>query len=336
VSDEARRRTKTGVAMVHLRLVVPPDLAEHTLNLLYTTPSVVNIVRIPGAATRPDGDLVLADVAREDASVIVDELRGAGLEQRGSISLEAVEASISDAARAAERQASGSPADAVVWEEVEHRTSESAELSGSFVAFMVLATVIAAIGILTDSLILIIGAMIVGPEFGPLAGVSVAVVERRLGLARRSLVALAVGFPAGIAAALVTTLALRVVDRAPESLGAASHPATLFISRPNVYSVIIAVVAGIAGMLSLTTAKSGALIGVLVSVTTIPSAANMGVATAYADWPELGGASAQLVINVLSIIAAGVATLALQRRLYARRRKEVVRRRTILAGDRDR
>ena len=88
-----------------------------------------------------------------------------------------------------------------MWEEVEARTSESATLSISFVVFMVLATLIAAVGILTDSLILIIGAMVVGPEFGPLAGVSVAIVERRLSLARRSLVALAVGFPVASVAA---------------------------------------------------------------------------------------------------------------------------------------
>jgi uncharacterized hydrophobic protein (TIGR00271 family) len=332
MSEELRRRTRAGVAIVHLRLVVPPDLAEHTLNLLFSTPSVVNIVHLPGAAARPDGDLVLADVAREDASVIVEDLRAAGLEHRGSISLEAVEAALSDAAREAERQASGSAADAVVWEEVEHRTSESAELSWSFLAFMVLATLIAAIGIVSDSLILIIGAMIVGPEFGPLAGVSVAVVERRLGLARRSLTALAVGFPAGIAAAFAMTTVLRAADRAPEALGAGTHPATLFISKPNVYSVLVAVLAGIAGTLSLTTAKSGALIGVLISVTTIPAAANIGVAAAYADWPELAGASAQLALNLFSIIAAGVATLTVQRRLYGRRREDVVRRRTILAG----
>jgi hypothetical protein len=99
---------------------------------------------------------------------------------------------------------------------------------------MVLATLIAAMGILTDSQILIIGAMVVGPEFGPLAGICVAVVERRLRLARRSLAALAVGFPLAIGSALTATLLLRGVDRAPEALSAGSHPATLFISRPNV------------------------------------------------------------------------------------------------------
>jgi uncharacterized hydrophobic protein (TIGR00271 family) len=123
-----------------------------------------------------------------------------------------------------------------------------------------------------------------------------------------------------IAAALVGTLLLRVADRAPEALSPGSHPATLFISRPNVYSIIVAVLAGIAGVLSLTTAKSGALIGVLISVTTIPSAANIGVASAYGDWSELAGAAEQLLLNLFSIVAAGVATLSLQRWVFARRR----------------
>ena len=85
----------------------------------------------------------------------------------------------------------------MVWEEVEQRTSENTELSLSFVAFMVLAMQIAAVGILLDQPILIVGAMVVGPEFGPLAGLCVALVERRTDLARRSLVALGVGFPVG-------------------------------------------------------------------------------------------------------------------------------------------
>ena len=74
--------------------------------------------------------------------------------------------------------------------------------------------------------------------------------------------------------------------------------------------------AGVAGILSLTNAKSGALIGVLISVTTIPAASNIGVAAAYGDWDEAGGAAAQLAINLTSIVLAGVLTLFVQRRYY--------------------
>jgi uncharacterized hydrophobic protein (TIGR00271 family) len=305
--------------VIHLRIVAPASLAGRAVDLLERTPSVFNIIRIADVARRPHGDLILCDVAREDASVVLAGLRKLGIDEVGTIAVEEVDTSISHTAREAERVAKGHPADAVVWEEVEARTSESAELSGSFIAFMVLATAIAGAGILTDSQILIIGAMVVGPEFGPLAGVCVAVVQRRLELARRSLRAIVVGFPVAIAATCLGTLALRAAGPAPDDLTAGSHPATLFISDPNTYSVIVALLAGVAGVLSLTTAKSGALIGVLISVTTIPAAANVGVAAAYGDWGELRGALAQLLINLGAILVAGVATLSFQRAQFARR-----------------
>jgi uncharacterized hydrophobic protein (TIGR00271 family) len=307
--------------MVHLRVVAPPALAEQAYRILRDHPSALNVVRFAGAAEKPDGDVLLCDVAREDASVVVAQLRELGLERDGSIAIEPVSSLVSDAARRAEQAAVGSPADAVVWETVEFQTSESAQLSFSFLAFMVLATMIAALGILQDSVVLIIGAMVVGPEFGPLAGLCVALVQRHRPLATRSLRALAVGFPAGIVAAFALTAVLRLAASAPDRLTEVSRPATLFISHPDEYTVLVALLAGTAGALSLTTAKSGALVGVLISVTTIPAAANVGVATAYGDWRELGGASAQLALNLLCIVVAVVATLLLQHAVYRRRRR---------------
>jgi uncharacterized hydrophobic protein (TIGR00271 family) len=307
--------------MVHLRVVAPTELGERAFRLLRDHPSAINLVRLPGAAEQPAGDLILCDVAREDASVVVAGLRELGLERDGSIVLEPVSSFVSEAAHRAERAALGSPADAVVWETVEFQTSESAELSFSFAAFMILATLIAALGLLQDSTILIIGAMVVGPEFGPLAGLSVALVQRRPALARRSLRALAVGFPLGIAAALAFTLVLRAAESAPDALREVSRPATLFISHPDEYTVLVALLAGTAGALSLSTAKSGALVGVLISVTTIPAAANVGVASAYGDWGEVRGAATQLVVNLACIVVAVTATLSLQRWFYRRRRR---------------
>ncbi len=303
--------------MIHLRLVVPADLCGRVLELLGSLKSAHSLVHLPGAARDPDGDVVLADVAREDVSAVIERLRALGLEERGSIVTIEIDASVSRRAEEAERAAAGSPADAVVWEQVEARTSESAVLSGSFLGFMVLATMIAAIGIITDSIILIIGAMVVGPEFGPIAGLCVALVQRRPELARRSLTALVVGFPLAIAATYVAAVAFKALGVLPETIG--RHTETLFISEPNRYSVIVAVLAGVAGMVSLTTAKSGALIGVLISVTTIPAAGNVAVAAAYGDWDECAGALAQLGINLVAIVSAALVTLAVQRWFSARR-----------------
>jgi uncharacterized hydrophobic protein (TIGR00271 family) len=322
IPSTAYDRRMAGIAeagIVHLRLVVPAETAAEVLRALDRSPAVINIVRVPGSSIKPEGDLILCDVAREEVSVVVDKLCKLGLDRDGSIAIEPVESTISAEAHRAVLAAVGSPADAVIWEEVEARTSESAELSFSFLAFMVLAMLIAAVGILTDSQILIIGAMVVGPEFGPLAGLCVALVGRRVELALRSATALAIGFPLGIAITFLAVLVLRAAGPAPDAIAAHERPATFFIAHPSTFSVLVAIFAGVAGMLSLTTAKSGALLGVLISVTTIPAAANIGVAAGYADWSELRGALAQLGLNLACIVLAGVATLTAQRLLFARR-----------------
>jgi uncharacterized hydrophobic protein (TIGR00271 family) len=311
--------------MIAMRIVVPAELAERTLDMLCEAPAATSVVHLKGAARKPKGDVILADVAREDASVIVSALKELGIPRVGTIALEMIDSSISDEAERAEKEATGLPSDAVVWEEVEARTSENTELGFSFLAFMVIAMLIAAIGVMTDSPILIIGAMVVGPEFGPLAGLCVAIVEKRRDLARRSLMALAVGFPAGIVITYLVTLAERATTIAPDQIAEAGRPLTQFISNPDAFSFIVAFLAGVAGILSLTSAKSGALIGVLISVTTIPSAANVAVAAAYGDWGEFGGALIQLSVNLSMIVIAGVLTLFIQRRGYISRRKKHLR-----------
>ena len=311
--------------MVHLRIVVPSYQSEHTLNLLQGIPSVSNLVYLERAARKPEGDVILCDVAREDASVVISDLRELEIDREGSIAIEEIDSEISAAAARAERAAVGAPSDAVVWEEVESRTSENVELSASFLAFMAVAMMIAAVGIITDQLVLIIGAMVVGPEFGPIAGLCVATVERRAELMKRSLRALAIGFPLGITAAFLLSLALRATGLVPDDFAEEDHPFTSFISDPDLFSFLVAYLAGTAGVLSLTSAKSGALIGVLISVTTIPAAANIGVAAAFGDWPEWGGALGQLSLNLSAIFLAGVGTLFIQRKLYQRRRVEHLR-----------
>lgn len=307
--------------MLHLRIVSPPDRTERVIARLSELDSVINVVRLSAVALKPPGDLILCDVAREEGSVVIASLRRMGLDEDGTIAVENVYASISSAADAAEDAAAGSPADAVVWEEVEAQTATSAELTVGFVLLMVLATVIAAIGILTDSVILVIGAMVVGPEFGALAGVCVATVQRRPRLAIRSLTALLVGFPMAIAVTAAFVLVLVAIGVAPEVL---VQVQTRFISEPDEYAVLVALLAGSAGMLSLTTSKSSALIGVFVSVTTIPAAADIGVALAYQHYAELGGAAVQLGLNLVCIVVAGVLTLLAQRLAFVRRARAAI------------
>jgi hypothetical protein len=83
-------------------------------------------------------------------------------------------------------------------------------------------------------------------------------------------------------------------------------------------------------MLALTEGRSGVLVGVLVSVTTIPAVGNIGVATAYGEWGEVAGAAVQLGVNVTGLVIAGAVTLAIQSRITTRARTPVVRQRSTM------
>lgn len=212
----------------------------------------------------------------------------------------------------------------MVWEDVETHTAEDTELSVNFVEFMVIAALIAAVGVLLDSPILIIGAMVVGPDFGPVAATCVAVVSRRMDLAKRSFIAIGVGFPVAAAAATVWSLIFKWTNLSPDGSHGA-HPLTTFISHPDFFSFFVAWLAGTAGVLSLTSTKSGALIGVLISVTTIPALGDIGVSLAYGDWPEFRGSVIQLGVNLVGLFGGGIARLYVQMRMYEVRRRRHLR-----------
>jgi uncharacterized hydrophobic protein (TIGR00271 family) len=306
--------------MLHMRLIVPPHLTDAVVDHLMTTSGVVHLVRGAGSATRPTGDVVLCDVAREAANDLVEGLQDLGLHRDGAIMIEAVRVVVSDAAADAEAASPGEGADALVWEELEARARDEATLTASFLLFMSIAATIASIGILLDSPILVIGAMVVGPDYGPLAALCVALVRARAAGALHAARTIGIGVVVAAVGAFAATLVLRAVSIAPDAYDISDRQLTAFISQPDGMAAVVAVLAGVVGMLSLTQARSGALIGVLVSVTTIPAIGNIGAAAAYGAWTELGGAALQLAINIIGLVVAGAITLAVQSRQTTRRR----------------
>ena len=307
-----------GGAVLRLRVIVPPDRSDEVVDLLRSSPAVAHLVVLPAASRQPAGDVVVADVAREGANALLDRLRALRVDQDGAIVIEHAGVMLSAAARRAARRTPGTDVDAVVWDELETVTGQETRLSATYLALLIVATIIASIGVLLDQPILIVGAMVVGPEFGPLAALSVGLVRRHWPVVRHSSLALVVGFLAAIVATAGFTWILTWLGLVDKSMLLAPRPLTDFIWRPDALSWVIGFLAGVAGMISVTSARSGALIGVLISVTTVPAAANAAVALAYGVMSEAGGSALQLLINLTAIVAAGVLTLVVQR-IYWRR-----------------
>ena len=304
--------------MLHLRIITPPDLTEMVLRELAEDPGVTHITADLGAAVEPSGDVISCDVVRASANPLIRRLRAAGVGERGGITMTEPEAVISSSADRAQAKVVTPEIDTIVWEEVSARTSDDSAFSVSFGALMVLAGIISATAILTNNPVLIVGAMIVSPDYGPMAALSVALVNRARGRAWQSCVALALGFPMAAGAALLFTLAGRGLDRIPQPYVDGQRPLTDLLIGANLGAFVIAFAAGAAGIIALGRAKSGAVVGVLVSITTIPAASNVGVALATGNPSEASKSLLILLANLAGLLAAGVLTL-LATRVWARR-----------------
>jgi uncharacterized hydrophobic protein (TIGR00271 family) len=304
--------------VLHVRISVAADLSDAVLALLADDPAVSGLSRITGASVRPVGDLVLADVAREATNDVVDRLLALGVHKTGSVHIEPVQAWMSQAGYEADLLAPGSSADSVVWADVTHKAYEDSELNWTYVTFMCLATLIAGIAIVLDSQILVIGAMVLGPEFGAIAALGVALVRHRYGLFRRASRTLVVGFFVAILATAAAALLARALGWVTVQDVVGPRPGTGFIYTPDKWSFIVAVVAAAAGVLSLTSARVGGLSGVFISVTTIPAAGNVALGLAFGVGEEIWGSSLQLVLNLTGMALAGWLTLLIQKTVWAR------------------
>ncbi len=294
-------------------MIVPEELREPVLAVLRHNVGVANLLQYPGAALDPVGDEISADVARESINEVIKELKALDVQHRGAITLAVLDTVLSSRAHAAEEAAEGDAADAVVWDELIARTREDATLTVTFLMFLTLACLIAAIGVVSDSTVTVVGAMVLGPEFGPLAALSVALVQRRLDLARRAAIALVVGFPVAMGITAAATLACEAAGWLTLESIAEIHEVD-FIFQVGPLSFVVALLAGAAGMLSLVSSKSAALIGVFISVTTVPAAGFAVVAGILGDWEVAAESAMQLIVNLVGIVLAGVLVLILRPR----------------------
>ena len=302
--------------LVHFRLTVPTALSDDVRALMLGHDAVTNVTLQTGAVLQPQGDLIEADVAREKAGSIVHHLRQLGLDESGGIVISNPSGTPFRAARALEAAVPGHPDDAVIWESVEAQAYAGAEPTLSFHVFLTIAIALAAVAVVTDSSILVVGAMVVGPEFSAIAAIcaGLTLARGRLVGAGARLLVLSLVF----AVAVVTVLALgaRAAGLVTAEIVTRPRPNTGFIWHPDTWSFVVALLAGAAGALALAIERSSIMVGVFISVTTVPAAGNLALGLAVGNGGEIGGSLTQLGANVAGMVLAGTTTLLLVRSVW--------------------
>ncbi|MBE7370138.1 DUF389 domain-containing protein [Dermacoccus barathri] len=302
--------------LMHLRLTVPSALSSQVRTRLVNDDAVTNVTVSAGVVLKPEGDLIEADVAREAVSFVIDDLTDMGLGDSGGIVVGEPLATPFQRASSVERAAHGDPDDAVIWRLLVERAKGASHITVNYLAFLVIATALASIAVLTDSSVLVVGAMVVGPEFAAVAATCVGLAMGEWHLAGRSFALLVWTFCAAIA--VITALAWvgLHVGLFDADMVTRERPQTNFIWRPDKWSFIVALLAGAAGVLAMAIDKSSAMVGVFISVTTVPAAGNVALGLAIWDWQEIRGSLAQLGLNIAGMLIAGVVTLVIERLVW--------------------
>jgi uncharacterized hydrophobic protein (TIGR00271 family) len=303
--------------MLQIRVISPPDLTPVVLERLEGEHGTASVTVHLGSALAPEGDLLIVEVARERGNAVVNTLTELEVDERGAISLIALEAHSSRRGRAAELAAAGRGVDALLWQELEEHATDDARGSVTYVVMMILAALLAAMGIVLDSSVLVIGAMIVGPEYAPLTALAVSIYRRRRDTLTASLTLFG-GLLIGVVAAMALAAILRATGEIGAHFDTSTNAFTSFVSDPNIYSFLVAFIAGIAGTIALAQGRQGVLAGVLVSVTTIPAAAAMGINVVVANWSGTVDALALLALNISALLLASLSTLWVHDRAWRR------------------
>jgi uncharacterized hydrophobic protein (TIGR00271 family) len=304
--------------LVHVRLTVPEHLTDDSLAVLQDHDCTTNLTLQRGASLQPAGDLLEADVAREEFNEVLDHLHRIGVGREGGIVVLTPTGTPFDEAVRIEQRAPGDPDDAVIWDSVLAKADAGARPTVSFLLFMVMAVTLAAIAVILDSSILVVGAMVVGPEYSAVGAVAVGLAFARWGLVGHGLRLLLGGFAFGIVVVTLLALVTRVTGLVTLDMVTAPRPQTGFIWHPDMWSFVVASIAGAAGALALAIDKVSTMVGVFISVTTIPAAGNLALGLAFWARHEIVGSAAQLTLNLGCMILSGLLVLGYQRLFWTR------------------
>ena len=187
--------------------------------------------------------------------------------------------------------------------EIYHQISQSIRLDTTEVSLVILATAIAAIGLVQNSEVVIIGAMVIAPLLKPNMALGVATTFGDLSLAMRTI---RVGL-IEISISLVLSILLGIL--VPVNLGMNE-----IAIRTSVHfsDVILAFASGVAGAISLTVGEQKAVVGVMVSVALLPPLVVLGMLIGSMLWESAIETAVLVSTNIVCLNLAAIATFWLQ------------------------
>jgi uncharacterized hydrophobic protein (TIGR00271 family) len=275
--------------------------------LLRGMDGVRRVVRQPDESMDAGQTVFFADVEPAAADRLVEEIAGMG------ISVDDYLLTRVEVVAPQRGGLSGRNVDGFAWVEVMGQARANSRPLARYLALINVAAVIAAIGVIVSSGILIVGAMAVSPDLLPICATCVGIVAGRRTLAARAFATLIIGMVAVVVTATVLTALLSWTGILPDDFQV-EHSSLHTLVHLDYSTALVAAAAGIAAMLSFESGAAQA-VGVAISVTTMPASAYLGVAIGSGGADKALGAVLVLAVNIVLLIASGSLTLLVQRNL---------------------
>lgn len=189
-------------------------------------------------------------------------------------------------------------------EELFVQVSSDANLNGYFIIMVILSTIVAAIGLVSDGVAAVIGAMVIAPLLGPILGFAMGAALGDLALLRRGILTLLAGVGIALGVSFVLALILPPNWESRELMSRA---------EVRLDGLALAMAAGGAAALSVTRGTSSALVGVMVAAALLPPGAAFGLFLGYGEWEFALRAALLLSLNIAALILSALIVFRLRK-----------------------
>lgn len=295
-----------------IQITLPSDKTDRLAEALQRIGGIVGISVQRGASLKPPGDVLIVQSTNEGLADVLELLARHRIGAQGTVVTSEPRSLVSPSDQ---RQIDIESNDAS-WPEMAALLRRETNLSSNYLMAMCLAGVVAAAGLWTDTVHIVVGAMIMAPGFEPIIRVPFGLLAKGADAWKQGLKSSAAGYAVMIAGALTATLVLTWLDSSSPEL--AERHWIRYWSQVTLTSVLVALAASAAGAAIIAAQRSVLTAGVMVALALVPSAAIVGMAIAAGNLPLAAGGLARWMTDTGCVVIGGGLVFLIKHRMLRR------------------
>lgn len=298
-----------------LQLTVGPDEVPRLLQRLDGLDGIIAVIVHRGAVRQPAGDLVVLHATNQAAEQVARIAIELGLAEQGCIVMDKPVALVSRR----HRREIEADTDEASWEEMDTLLRRDANSSHNFLGLMALSGAVAGVGLILDTLHIVIAAMLITPAFTPLVRITMGLAAGLGDTTRDAVQATLAGYLSLAAGGALGMLLADLADPRPGIDALTDREWIAYWSRTSWTGVIAAVLAGLAGGLVVNAHQTVFATGVMVALALVPAAAIVGMGVAAGEFGLAAQGLGRWTADTACVLAASGLVFGIKRGVFRRR-----------------